>query len=256
MRRIPFKFLGFVLLALLGCSPVLTQKSARVDFGAAENWPTFYRENFRKLHSFESKARFTVESPGMSTNFQAAVIFAAPDTLFLKAEGMFGVDIGEVFIGKHRYIFYNQFQNHFWSGSLDNPYENQFLQTHLKLSELKHSIVGYVPLPDNVRLVNRRHGIFATLVNGKKWRLTVDLSTGQLQKWDVLEGEKLLLSAEFKNYRLTEGILFPGLIRLVVPGEREMVAVFHKNIVVNRKIAPERYRIVIGPKVKQLMLGE
>ncbi len=256
MRWNSSKISGLLVLFLLGCSPTLTQRSARVDFGEAGDWPTFYRNNFQQLKSLESKARFTVESPGMSTNFQASVIFAAPDTLFLKAEGMFGVDIGEVFIGKHRYVFYNQFQNHFWSGSLDNPYENQFLQTHLKLSDLKHSVVGYVPLPTNLRLVDRKHGIFAARVEGEKWRFTVDLTTGQLQKWEIFKENRLVFREEFRNYRLIDGILFPGLIRILVPEEKEMVSVFHKNITVNRKIDPARYRIVIGPKVKQLMLGE
>ncbi len=248
----------FVLMIFLGtgCSPMLRGKIAPANFKTAESWPDFYIKNHQSVTSLQSKARFTIESSDFSTNFVVSLIFAKPDTLFFQAEALLGVDIGKVFVGKDRFIFYNQYENQFVAGSLNDPFQNNFLQTSIGLKQLKLAVLGDVPIPPDLKLVDSAHGIFSALVNGEKWRYVVDLKTGELLKYEIYRNNQVVLREEFDRYRIIDGVLLPGLIRIISPGKREMVSVFHKDIKLNKRVDPGEYKIVIVPKVKQLMLSE
>ncbi|MEJ2637053.1 MAG: DUF4292 domain-containing protein [Calditrichia bacterium] len=252
-------FRRLILLALffsVGCASAYLKKTPELKFSSLPEWPAAYQKNFKSLKTIQSRARITVESPEFATNFNARLIYAAPDTVFLQAEGPLGLDIGKIFIGKYRFIVYNQYNNQFFSGSLDETYYSTFLQTDVTFRQLKNAFVGYVPLPDNLMLADEQHGIFSAVVNGTKWRFAVNVNSGILESWEVIKDNQVSLKQEFKNYRVEKGILVPGLIRLVLPLKKEMVAIFHKNIKINEKLDPDSYHIEIGPKVKQLIVGE
>ncbi|MFZ0389517.1 MAG: DUF4292 domain-containing protein [Calditrichia bacterium] len=253
MRDSAGKFLIFALLFFLSCSAPRTLKNPLPRIAV---WPQFYQKNFQAVKNLSSQARISVESTSMATTFSAKIIYAAPHTLFMQAEGPLGLDVGKFFIGKNRFIVYNQYQNNFISGRLEESYYNTFLETGLSFDEIKNAVVGYVRLPENLQLVDDRNGIFAALVNGEKWRYQVNPSTGALQRFEIHRDDEIVFYQEFENYRRDHGILLPGLIRVVQPVKKEMVAIFHKNMKINQELNPGQYRVIINPKVEQLILSE
>lgn len=239
----------------LSCTPPTLVKPARLEYTNLSDWPSAYRHNFENLTTLQGQARISVESPDGAMNFDINVIYVAPDTLFMSAEGPFGIDLGKIFMGKNRFIIFNQFNNQFFSGDLDEDYYNTFLQTDLSLRQIKYAFLGYVPLPPNFQLVDEQHGIFAALVDGKKWRVAVDLPSGALQNLKISENNQIILNEELQDYRTFNGIVFPKIIRLTVPDKKEMVAIFYKNFKINEKVNKDSYHIEIGPKTKQLIIN-
>lgn len=256
MKRVATVCLFVWLLSFLGCNPVAVKRSALINLPSLSDWPAVYKSNFVRLKNLQSKARLTVESAALSTNATVKLIYMSPNTLYLEAEGLLGIDLGKIYIGKKRFIIYNQFNNNFVSGSLDEKYYNNFLQTKLTFRQIKNAVVGLVPIPDNIELADEPHGIFSALVNGVKWRFEIDKSSGFLNKFEKIENGKVILREEFKRYRLLNGVLIPALIRIILPVEREMVSVFHKDLKINSDLDPDSYKIKIGPKVKQLIVSE
>ena len=61
-----------------------------------------------QLVSLEGSGRVTVDSPEFSGHFFADVIFLVSDSLRIAVSGPFGIQAGTLFIGKERFIFYNQ----------------------------------------------------------------------------------------------------------------------------------------------------
>jgi len=248
--------LTLTLSILLSCASTGLRKPVSLEINSLEEWPEAYRHNFGDLHTLQSKARLTIQTPEMSMHMTTQLIYAAPDTLFLQAEGPLGMDVGKIFIGKDRFLIFNQYQNHFFSGSLQDEYYNTFLQTNLTFKQIKYALIGYVPLPTGLKLVDRKHGIFSALVNGEKWRLKVDPQRGVLQSSEIFKNGKITLKQEFENYRFVKGILIPGRVRITLPEQKERLSIFHKNIRINEQINPHLYQIEIGPKVKQLIVKE
>ncbi|GAB4367933.1 MAG: hypothetical protein Kow0042_08860 [Calditrichia bacterium] len=246
----------FSLFFQWNCASMSPGKSANLNLISLEDWPQAYQKNFQAIRTMKSKTHFTVETPEFSATFTASFFYAAPDTLMVQAEGPFGMDLGKLFIGNHRFILYNQFNNQFFSGSLSDAYYNTFLQTSLTLKQVKYALLGYVPLPPNLKLIDKQNGIFRAEQENEVWLFVVDVGDGTLRSWEIQVGDQTRFRQEFKYYRFIENCIVPRLSRLVLPERQEMVSIYHKDIEINRSLDPEQYHIVIGPKVKQLMIQE
>ncbi len=248
-------FSRLIILLMLaygwGCAPVLQKPP--VPPSTPSQWPAFAAANFSKIESFEGKAKLTVESPQASGTMQIKVVWIRPDTLFLAAEGPLGINLGKVFIGRRRFIIYNEYQNQYISGNLDNPYLTQFLQTSFSLTELKSILLGMPPSGwDSLQPVAAQPGLFIKFSNGVKYRYHVNLRTGLLEKWEMVTGKGTEMVMTLERYRVIEGVWFPRLIRLTRSGQMELISVFYQSIRINQPIPVSAYRIVIKPGVQQL----
>ncbi len=254
--QLPLSFKTFwfpiaLLVFLVGCQsqlPVLQRPSVDMT-----HWPTFARENSQAIHALKGRAKLTVESPQMSGTMQVTVIWKEPDTLYLAAEGPLGINLGKVFVGSHRFMIYNEYQNQFISGSLDNPYLTRFLQTSFSLKELKFILLGTPPSGwYNLQPAPGKAGLFIQINNGIKYRYHVNLRTGLLEKWEMVTpaGTEMVMTLE--RYRQINGVWFPRLIRLTRPRFQERISVFYEAVAINQPIARKLYTIVIKPGVHQL----
>ena len=248
---------GILFLCLLfswRCASHSIPRTESLKFGTLPQWPSFYQENHNSLLSLKSEAWISLESPSLATTVMVALIFAAPDTLFMQAEGFLGMDLGKILIGKDRFILYNQFNNQFIAGALDDPHYNIFLETNLTLQQLKNAFIGFVPLPPDLTLTDEKEGLFVSQIAGQEYRFKVNKQNGSLEWMEIYQDNEIILKQEFKNYVSTKGLLFPRITRIVLPQRKEMVAIFHKNIKINEAIDKNSYFIEIGPKTKQLII--
>jgi len=244
-----------ILSIILNCTPVTLKKTPHLKFDSLQNWPVLYHENYQKLRTLKSEARISLESSQFATNFNVDLIYSAPDTLFVQAEGPFGLDIGKIFIGRERFILFNQFNNQFLSGSLDDEYYNTFLETELTFREIKNGFIGYTQLPENIILAEEKGGIFQAAAAGNTWRFTVNLETGTLKTFEIIENSQVVYRQELLSYTESEGVVFPRFIRMILPQKKEMVAIYHKNIKINQPVDKNSYLIEVGPKTRQLIIN-
>lgn len=238
-----------------GCASHPHSKLTDGKFFNLSSWPSFYMQNHHRLRSLTSQSQISLETPNLAATITASFIFAAPDTLFLQVEGFLGMDLGKIFIGKDRFILYNQFNNQFIAGDIDDPHYNTFLETNLTLSQIKQAVIGFTALPENLVLVDEEQGLFSALENQQESRYKVNKRTGALEWIEIINDGQLELRQEFKNYTTMDGILFPRLVRIILPHRKEMVALFHKNIKINKAIDRKTYSIEIGPRTKQLIIA-
>ncbi len=250
-RRATFLLIGLFLLFAMNCAPRLNRAPAPPAELAA--WPAFAASNANRIHTLRGNARLTVESPQMNGSMSITVIWVRPDTLYLAAEGPLGINLGKVFVGRHRFIIYNEYQNQFISGNLDNPYLTRFLQTSFSLTELKSILLGIPPSGwDNLQPVSGQKGLFIKFSDGVKYRYHVNLRSGLLEKWEMVttQGTEMVMSLE--RYRSINGVWFPRLIRLTRPGHMERISVFYQSVTLNKPIPASAYTITIKPGVQQL----
>jgi outer membrane lipoprotein-sorting protein len=248
---------GVLLLLLLsGCSGGLRTSISKPFLTDLQYWPQEYQRNRKLIHSFSGNARFTIESLQYSGHVSVKTYFVKPDTLFLQAEGPLGVDVGKIFIGKSRFIFYNQFENSFVSANLDNPFLGRFFQTNIPLKDLKRAIIGEPPTPVNsLKLADSNRGIFTYMIGQEEYRYIVNPQNGLLEAWEQSSGGQIEVRQEFLNYRQINDIYIPAQIKITLPQKKERITVFYKDIKLNKPVDPDVYTISINPKVKQLNLN-
>jgi hypothetical protein len=255
MRILAWRFSALFLIFILGCSASLVRKTPNFHLPSLNDWPVYFKNNYQSIKTIKSQARITIESPDMGMNFTVQMIFTAPDTLYIKAEGPFGIDLGKIFIGKDRFIIHNQFNNQFLAGALDDEYYNTFLETNMTFREIKNAFIGNTYIPEYLPLVDEKHGVFAAKSDNKKWRYVVDINTGLLKTWEVYLDNQIILKQEYLKYFTEKGIIIPRLVRLILPQKKEMFAIYHKNIQINDNLDKNSYFIEIGPKTKQLIIA-
>jgi hypothetical protein len=245
-----------ISILLMDCAVGFKHKKIQPFVSSLGDWPLKYQTNNDQIHTFKANARFTIESASYSGHLSLKTYWIQSDTLFLQAEGPLGLDVGKIFVGKSRFILYNQFNNNFVSGSIDNPFLSKFFQTNLSLRELKQSILGRPPFPSaKIRLIDPINGIFSVNLGLNEYKYYVNPVTGLLEKWENIENGQVLVREQFKKYKEIDGIFIPGFIQIYLPLENERVSISYKDIELNNPIKNSIYTIEIGPKIKQLNLN-
>jgi outer membrane lipoprotein-sorting protein len=219
-------------------------------------WPHLYRQNFAKITSFRGSARLTVESANTGGNVDLTTLWRSPDKLFLKAEGPLGLDIGKIFVGQKRFIWYNQYENHFTSGNLNDPYLNRFLQTNITLEDLKYTVLGFAgQAADSLEAVDLAMGIFASRSPEDaeiSYRFRVNPQTGLLESVEALRQNRPFMRQDFKNYDVIKGIFFPRIVQVTMLDQKERVSVFYKKVQMNVNVDEKEFDIEVQSKVQQL----
>ena len=96
----------FLTLLLSACtSPKLDLDTEKVSFNELLD---YIQTEEDELYSLEASCRISVDSEEFSGNFFANVYYIKEDSLLLSVSGPFGIQAGSLFIGKGRFIFYNQ----------------------------------------------------------------------------------------------------------------------------------------------------
>ncbi len=219
-------------------------------------WPHLYRQNFAKMKSFRGSARLTVESANTGGNVDLTTLWRSPNKLFLKAEGPLGLDIGKIFVGQKRFIWYNQYENHFTSGNLNDPYLNRFLQTNITLEDLKYTVLGFAgQAGDSLQAVDLATGIFISRSPEDaeiSYRFRVNPQTGLLESVEALRQNRPFMRQDFRNYDVIKGIFFPRIVQVTMLDQKERVSVFYKKVQMNATVDEKEFDIEVQSKVQQL----
>lgn len=256
MRFSHFYFVFLFFAYFLSCTGGTKTRISLPAVTDIANWPQHFEANFAKIKTLEGSARISVETPQFAGHISLKTYWISPDTLFAQAEGPLGLDIGQMYIGESRFIIYNQFENRFLSGSIDDEFLGKFLQTDIYLKELKQAILGlplYFSAP--LTLTDKSHGIFRKRIGHIDYRYVVNPATGFLESWEKLRNDRTQIFEEFKNYHQIDDIYFPFLVHITLPAEQQRISIFYKEIVLNNPIDSKIYTVEISPKVKQLNLN-
>jgi hypothetical protein len=198
----------------------------------------------------------TIESPQFSGNVSVETYWTRPDRLYIQAEGPLGIDVGKIYVGSSRFIIYNQHENHFTSGSVDDPYLNRIWLTNFTLKELKFAALGYaVQAEEPLQLTDEFHGVFLSREGDIQHRFVVNPESGLLERCESIRDTKVFMQQEFKNYKIVNGFYIPQLIQITLLEQKERISVFYNDMEINKPIDPSKLVIQISPKVEQLNLN-
>ena len=246
-----------VALCLSACSGTAKQQNVVKPFlTSLETWPEMYRQNFQAMNSFRGKARVTIESRQLSGNIDAETFWIRPDKLFFNVEGPLGIDVGKTYVGASRFIVYNQHENHFTAGKINDPYLNRVWLTNFTLKDLKYASLGYaIQAEQPLQLVDEFHGIFTSRFDNIEYRFIVNPEKGLLERCEAIRDGRVFLHQEFKNYQVVNGFFIPQLIQITLVDQKERISIFYSQMEINKPIDPAKMVIDISPKVEQLNLN-
>ena len=216
----------------------------------------FVNHEQEKIRTLQASCRISVDSEEFSGHFFADVFYTYNDSLLLSVTGPFGIQAGILFVGRDRFVFYNQMSNKFYSGTTKDFEQTKFFQFPLNLKELMNVFSGIENLPsmkikkydiqDNFYYIEALHGNSTFLI----W---IDHQTGRIKKITVEEEGKVTFTREYSNFVQRDGTYFPKRIEMLRPEQNQAVSLFYTTLKLNETIDRKHFIVNIADHAEQIL---
>lgn len=226
------------LFLLAGCAAPSPSR-----FGNKNLSPAFVRDNVQKnaqnVHFLTGNGKIAIESPDIAQSASFAIWIRKPDTLFVRLEGPFGIEIGSALVTKNDFSFYNSLQNQLITGSTTVDNLRQLLRIGLSFDEMMNLFSGGVFLPGDDSYptsleTTDEYLIFNYKSEGHHRRYWIDPNSSLIARIQHLETDgKMFLEQRFQNYRAVEKSYIPFQMRMTMPKDRNVVSVSYSEVRVN-----------------------
>lgn len=209
MVRCKFPILLILGIFLISCAPskkMLTYKDSKIYFEKIKA-----RDNFVK--SLTATGNITVDSPEFSNSAKLKVNLRRPDTLMLKIETIFGIDLGEVQIYADNFKLIDRFNDRVLQGKV-SEYLQKYLGIDLTIDELVDILIA---CPRVGEVESQSFEDYEFLVFEKKEGRDVILkfnSDLELESYAFFKSGVKVFEVIYLKYAKVKDITFPRVVRI------------------------------------------
>ena len=253
MRYILF----LMLTVLIGCttSKISVKKNLHLSYRELLQHNITWQKTIRTL---QGQAHIVLDTPQYSGNFEAEILISGADSLLLSVNGPFGMDVGKVFIGRSRFIFYNQVNNQFYMGDKSIFAERNFLHFPLKINQLRDIFMAgdYFDVLKKDLYEIRDDQYYIEASNGnRQYKMWFSPYYLHINRIEYYEEDRLLYYKEYSQFKEINGIYFPMAIDFVRPREQQAVSIYYNNLQLNEPIDNGLFEIKISDSARQIDLS-
>jgi len=210
------------------------------------------------IQSLQAVSRITIDSKEFSGHFFAHILYRQSDSLLITVDGLFGFDVGNLFIGRDRFIFYNQLSNKFYNGSVQDFKAKRFMQFPVSISDLANIFLA----KENFTIFKiidysiQQNSFYIDAQNGDlNYKIWIDNYTGHISKVNAYKFDQILYTREYGDFIKLDGIYFPRKITMVQPEESQAVAIYYTELKLNKEINRNKFEIKISDQAQQIDLS-
>lgn len=237
-QRSTLLFCLFVLVMWIGCAPSASVRTIKTSVTPAQVQESV-RMNHERVQSMKGMGRITVETPEVAQSGSFTLLFRKPDSILVKLEGPFGIEVGSALLTRTEFLFYNSLQNKLISGAMNGKNLSRVLRVNLNFDELINLFTGGDffsddrSTPESFTVEEEQFVLTYRHQEGSR-RYWIDPSSLLILKVQHLDGEgKLFVEQRFSNYKTAEGTSVPYNVRLTQQKERRAVSISYSNVLVN-----------------------
>ncbi len=246
MRRI-YPFFGTLALGLILNNCAFFRPKAIADLSKNQPRDILSRVafNHQKIHSLNGKGLLVVEMPGNAFQGNATIHVLRRDSLFIKAEAAFGIDVGYFFANRKVFAHYSPFENTLYRGPIEKVNKLILFQMKITYAELLNALLGTVDFKfTRETLVNVENNQYIFKQRRGDYWLSIRIDP---EKYVITKAElankhgKIVARQEFKFFRKKSGVWFPKSIRLHKLDTRERLTINYSKIELNKPISPSQF---------------
>ncbi len=248
------------LFFLLSCATSVKE----IDFRNRE----FTIEEFNKEVSKVSGELKTLTGTGIihfatTESFEkvnAEICINFPDSVFIKLEGPFGVDVAYIFVNKDELKYYNIRDKVKYEGEYSDENFKKLTRTRLEFVEIMELFGAKL----NLNIINSNNSI-KILERGNEYILRIKTDDGfeayfidrkiwQIKKYlKIDKKEQVVLEKRFEEYRRIQNFFIPKVVKYIIPDEQQITLIY-KKLKINDKINPSKFYINIPEDVDEIIL--
>jgi len=256
--KIKFFFVFFVVIVFSGCAG-LFQRS--VFQNRDINWNSISQlsyNNYKRLKTLDGWAKLTVQSPIQSFTADIHIRLKNPDSLYLKIEAAFGIDVGLFFADRQKYLIYSPMQNLCYTGSVDSLYKAPLFDIEISYDKLLQVFAGTelpVKIYDQRIEKNENSVILYGRTDSLFYKYTLETRYGLVKELQIRDAKNELLALhEFSRFSRINGVVLPQTIKVKRPKTREAISLFYTRLKINKKFKQDDFSVKMPESVLKVNL--
>lgn len=210
--------ISFILLCglfLLGCAPTASRRTLSVkdiDVRTLLLNISHHQDTFK---SIEAEGSVAIQTPTFSNSGSIELHAKRPDSMFIKIEGPFGIDVANILLTQKKFLIYNSLENRLIRGTTSRHAIGSLLHIDIDFSGILDLCGGVVPIeqdsppPSEYTVDDDRYLLVFHKTSGIS-RYWVDPETYSITRIQVedLQGN-ILWEVRFSDYRSLDAIWLP-----------------------------------------------
>jgi hypothetical protein len=243
LRRMGITWLviGFTLI-LAGC----TGGSSAHRIARAVSWQEIHAAVGRhrdQIVRIAGNGRISLESPDIAQSGSFLLAAQKPDSVMLRIEGPFGIRVGSILLTRDSIKFYSALENRLYLGSSRPANLQRIFRVGVSLDDLMSLLSGGAFMREDSRepdslTTDEDQFVLWYSSGGLSRRYWVDGTTLLLRRVQFLDARgHLQLEHVFTEFRTTDGIETPFMLRTIRPKERQMLSLRYYDLTLNPRQA-------------------
>ena len=116
-----------VFVFMMQCAPALQRPAISQNETQWHTVQNVLENNFKKLRTLKGQGKLIVETQDVSYNANAQIVFKNPDSVLIKVEAIFGIDVGSLFADRKAFKVYIPSHNTCYFGKSESLEKNQLI---------------------------------------------------------------------------------------------------------------------------------
>lgn len=197
-----------------------------------------------------------MEMPGRQYAGPVRVAARLPDSLIVRVEAAFGIDVGFFFVDRQRFATYAPLENTYYTGRTQEVPALLFFHIEVSFEEIMSAVVGAVVPPFD--------STFAMQPDAEDYRFDgrrgdyrvsywVDAEKLVVKRGVLMNGDgKIIAKQEFRRFRKKGGVWLPQLIKVEQPPLQQRMTVFYERVNAGSAIAPAEFTFKVPASAKRV----
>ena len=245
-RRAGF-LVGVLSLTFAACAShreSLQLDTARVP---AEHLIAAVRTQETAVSKFTGQGSVSFESPEASGSVFFTVALQKPESLLVRFQGPFGINVGFLFADRRSFVLYNAMENWYAAGPAGPAGIRSVLPVDLTFDQLIDAFTGTFRLPENLLPASYS-------VDDGQYLLVFPRGSGMSSYWidpelhavtryRIEEGDSALVEASTDDWTEEGGRHVPRRVTLTFPASSRQVSVYYSSVDVTPDALPFSYEV-------------
>ncbi len=195
------------------------------------------RLNQGVVSTLQASGAISIESAEFSGTGSISVSLKRPDSLLIKIEGPFGLDIGSMLLTEERFIYYDSYSNRVVTGATTKKNIRNLLRVDLSFSDVMDLISGTTSLtrqvvpPDSIAVDGGDLVLYFHNASSTE-RYRVDAERSVVTRYEVFGDDEPILLTRFAKFSRIENTMLPHSIRVLT--RKQGLSLHYDEITINK----------------------
>jgi hypothetical protein len=195
--------------------------------------------NHGRIHALLGSGTISIETPEIAQNVSFELTLRKPDSVMVRIEGPFGIDLGLALLTRREFFFYNSMNNQVLSGPTNAANLARVLRIQMEFDDLLNLFSGGTFLtadrgrPPEFDVIDDEYVLTYGHERGSR-RYKIDPRSYQIVQIQHLDQRGMVVAEQtFGKFLTSDGTIAPQLVRALMRRERRRLSIAYADLAIN-----------------------